>query len=125
MITPTSLLYPDAFVSPLAIDEAVHRALDEDLGRAGDIPSLATIPEATKAQAILVARQSGVIAGLPLALATLQKISPAIEMRAHAADAALPVRGEQVLTISGPARALLAAERTALNFVGRLSGVAT
>ena len=83
MITPTSLLYPDAFLSPLAIDEAVHRALDEDLGRAGDITSLATIPEATKAQAVLVARQSGVIAGLPLALATLQKLSPDIEVRAH------------------------------------------
>ncbi|MGY4408525.1 hypothetical protein ACVWW4_000261 [Bradyrhizobium sp. LB7.1] len=125
MITPTSLLYPDAFLSPLALDEAVHRALDEDLGRAGDITSLATIPEATKAQAILVARQSGVIAGLPLALATLQKLSPEIEVRAHVRDAARVARGQQVLTISGPARAILAAERTALNFVGRLSGVAT
>ena len=125
MITPTSLLYPDAFLSPLAIEEAVHRALDEDLGRAGDITSLATIPEATKAQAILVARQSGVIAGLPLAVTTLQKLSPDIEMRAHVRDAARVARGQQVLTISGPARAILTAERTALNFVGRLSGVAT
>jgi len=125
MITPTSLLYPDAFLSPLAIDEAVHRALDEDLGRAGDITSLATIPETTKAQAILVARQSGVIAGLPLALATLQKLSPDIEVRAHVRDAARIARGQHVLTITGPARAILTAERTALNFVGRLSGVAT
>ncbi|MET4218484.1 nicotinate-nucleotide pyrophosphorylase (carboxylating) [Bradyrhizobium sp. LB14.3] len=125
MIAPTSLLYPDAFLSSLAIDEAVQRALGEDLGRAGDITSLATIPEATKAQAILVARQSGVIAGLPLALATLQKFSPDIEVRAHVRDAARVARGQQVLTISGPARAILTAERTALNFVGRLSGVAT
>src|SRR4051812_12555824 len=125
MITPNSLLYPDAFLSPLAIEEAVLRALDEDLGRAGDITSLATIPEATKAQAILVARQSGVIAGLPLALATLQKLSPDIEIRAHVRDAARVARGQQVLTISGLARAVLSAERTALNFVGRLSGVAT
>src|SRR3954464_11912134 len=125
MITPLSLLYPDAFVSPLAIEEAVLRALDEDLGRAGDITSLATIPEATKAQAILVARQSGVIAGLPLALATLRRLSPDIEIRAHVRDAARVARGQQVLTISGPARAILTAERTALNFVGRLSGVAT
>src|SRR6478609_10740148 len=125
MITPASLLYPDAFLSPLAIDEAVHRALAEDLGRAGDITSLATIPEATRAQAVLVARQSGVIAGLPLALATLQKLSPDIEVRAHVRDAARVTRGQQVLTISGPARAILTAERTALNFVGRLSGVAT
>src|SRR6059058_3963001 len=125
MITPTSLLNPDAFLSPLAIDEAVHRALDEDLGRAGDITSLATIPEATRAQAILIARQSGVIAGLPLALATLQKLSLDIDVRAHVRDAAHVARGQHLLTISGPARAILTAERTALNFVGRLSGVAT
>ena len=125
MITSTSLLNPDAFLSPLAIDEAVHRALDEDLGRAGDITSLATIPEATRAQAVLVARQSGVIAGLPLALATLHKLSPNIEVQAHVRDAARVARGQHVLTISGPARAILTAERTALNFVGRLSGVAT
>src|SRR4029079_18223253 len=116
---------PDAFLSQLAINDAVHRTLDEDLGRAGDITSFATIPEATKAQAILVARQSGVIAGLPLALATLQKLSPDIEVRAHVRDAARVARGQHVLTISGPARAILTAERTALNFVGRLSGVAT
>jgi nicotinate-nucleotide pyrophosphorylase (carboxylating) len=125
MITPASLLHPDAFLSPLAIDEAVHRALDEDLGRAGDVTSLATIPEATGAQAILVARQPGVIAGLPLALATLQKLSDDIEVRAHARDGAKVKAGQRVLTITGPARAILTAERTALNFVGRLSGVAT
>ena len=52
MTTPASLLHPDAFLSPLAIDEAVRRALDEDLGRAGDITSIATIPEATQAHAV-------------------------------------------------------------------------
>ena len=124
-MTPASLLHPDAFVSPLAIDEAVHRALDEDLGRAGDVTSLATIPEATRAHAILVARQAGVIAGLPLALATLQKLSAEIEMQAHVRDGAKVEAGQRVLTISGPARAILTAERTALNFVGRLSGIAT
>lgn len=125
MLTPASLLYPDAFLSPLAIDEAVHRALDEDLGRAGDVTSLATIPEATRARAILVARQAGVIAGLPLALATLQKLSPDITVEAHVRDGAPIAAGERALTIAGPARAVLTAERTALNFVGRLSGVAT
>ena len=125
MITPTSLLHSDAFLSPLAIEAAVERALDEDLGRAGDVTSLATIPEATRAHAILIARQSGVIAGLPLALATLQKLSPDIDVRAHVRDAARVARGQHVLTISGPARAILTAERTALNFVGRLSGIAT
>src|ERR1700716_1921418 len=125
MTIPASLLNPEAFLSPLAIDEAVHRALDEDLGRAGDITSMATIPEATHAHAILIARQSGVIAGLPLAVAVFQKLSPDISIQAHFRDGGSVAAGVHVLTISGPARAVLAGERTALNFVGRLSGVAT
>ena len=122
---PASLLTPDAFLSPLAIDEAVHRALDEDLGRAGDITSIATIPETAPARAIMVARQAGVIAGLPLAVATFRKLSSDIRIEAHCRDGATVAAGVQVLTISGPARAVLAGERTALNFVGRLSGIAT
>jgi nicotinate-nucleotide pyrophosphorylase (carboxylating) len=125
MTTPSSLLNPDAFLSPLAVDEAVHRALDEDLGRAGDITSMATIPEATHARAVLIARQAGVIAGLPLAVATFQKLSPDISIQAHYRDGATVAAGVHVLAVSGPARAVLAGERTALNFVGRLSGIAT
>jgi nicotinate-nucleotide pyrophosphorylase (carboxylating) len=125
MTTPASLLSPDAFLSPLAIDEAVQRALNEDLGRAGDITSIATIPEAAQAHAIMVARQAGRIAGLPLAVATFQKLSPDINIQAHIRDGGAVASGVHVLTISGPARAVLAGERTALNFVGRLSGVAT
>jgi nicotinate-nucleotide pyrophosphorylase (carboxylating) len=125
MINPASLLQPDAFLSPLAIEEAVQRALDEDLGRAGDITSIAAIPETTPAHAIMVARQAGVIAGLPLAVATLQKLSADINIQAHVRDGAAVANGAHVLTISGPARAVLAGERTALNFVGRLSGIAT
>ncbi len=125
MTTPASLLNPDAFLSPLAIDEAVHRALDEDLGRAGDITSTATIPESTTAHAIMVARQAGRIAGLPLAVATFQKLSPGIKITAHVRDGATVAKGAHLLTFNGPARAVLTAERTALNFVGRLSGIAT
>ncbi len=125
MTTPASLLHPDAFLSPLAIDAAVRRALDEDLGRAGDITSMATIPEPTQAHAIMVARQAGVIAGLPLAVATFQTLTPDIRIEAHVRDGASVAAGLQLLTISGPARAVLTAERTALNFVGRLSGIAT
>jgi nicotinate-nucleotide pyrophosphorylase (carboxylating) len=125
MTTASSLLNPDAFLSPLAVDEAVHRALDEDLGRAGDITSMATIPEATHAHAVLIARQAGAIAGLPLAVTTFQKLSPDISIQAHYRDGATVAAGVHVLTISGPARAVLAGERTALNFVGRLSGIAT
>src|SRR5882672_8008857 len=125
MITPASLLNPEAFLSPLAVDEAVHRALEEDLGRAGDITSIATIPEQTKAHAILIARQAGVIAGLPLAVATFQKLSPDVSIEAHVRDGGAVAAGLHVLTISGPALAVLSGERTALNFVGRLSGIAT
>ena len=125
MTISASLLHPEAFLSPLAIGEAVQRALDEDLGRAGDITSIATIPETTQAHAILIARQAGVIAGLPLAVATFQKLSPHINIQAHFRDGAAVAAGLHVLTISGPARAVLAGERTALNFVGRLSGIAT
>jgi nicotinate-nucleotide pyrophosphorylase (carboxylating) len=125
MTIAASLLNPDAFLSPLAIDEAVHRALDEDLGRAGDITSMATIPETTAAHAIMVARQAGRIAGLPLAVATFRKLSPEIKITAHVRDGATIAKGAHLLTIDGPARAVLTAERTALNFVGRLCGIAT
>ncbi len=125
MTTPASLLYQDAFLSPLAIDEAVRRALEEDLGRAGDITSMATIPETAPARAVLVARQAGVLAGLPLGIATFQELSLDINIAAHYRDGASVAAGVQVLTISGPARAVLTGERTALNFIGRLSGIAT
>ncbi|HVI61271.1 MAG TPA: carboxylating nicotinate-nucleotide diphosphorylase [Bradyrhizobium sp.] len=125
MTTPASLLHPDAFLSPLAIEEATTRALDEDLGRAGDVTSIATIPESAKAHAVLVARQAGVIAGLPLAIATFRKLSADILIQAYLRDGAAVAAGVHLLTISGPARAVLAGERTALNFVGRLSGIAT
>ena len=122
---PAVLLHPEAFLSPLEIDNAVARALEEDLGRAGDVTSIATIPVATHAHAVLVARQAGVIAGLPLAVATFQRLSVDVNIQAHVHDGNAVAKGVHVLTISGPARAVLAGERTALNFVGRLSGIAT
>lgn len=125
ILDPAELLHPDAFLSPLAIDEAVVRALDEDLGRAGDVTSIATIPSAQHAHAVMVARQAGVIAGLPLAVAVFQRLSSDIAIQAHVHDGSAVAKGVHVLTISGPARAVLTGERTALNFVGRLSGVAT
>src|SRR5947199_4916663 len=125
MTMPSSLLQPDAFLSPLAIDEAVTRALAEDLGRGGDVTSIATVPEATTANAVMVARQAGVVAGLPLAVATLQKLAPDIRIEAHRRDGNAVAAGTKLLSITGAARAVLSAERTALNFVGRLSGVAS
>src|ERR1700723_4102625 len=125
MTTAASLVHPEGFLAPLAIGEAVPRPRKEALGRPGDIPAMATIPENAHAHAVLVARQSGVIAGLPLAVAVFQKLSPDISIQARFRDGGVVAAGAHVVTISGPARAVLTGERTALNFVGRLSGIAT
>ena len=120
-----SLLYPGGFISPLEIEDAVTRALAEDLGRAGDVTSIATIPEDTPARAIVVAREAGVISGLPLVAAAFQKLAPEIAIAASARDGASVATKTALMTVQGPARAVLAAERVALNLLGRLSGVAT
>jgi nicotinate-nucleotide pyrophosphorylase (carboxylating) len=121
----SSLLCPDAFLSPLEIDAAVTRALAEDLGRAGDITSTATIPEDTRARAVVAARKAGVISGLPLVAATFRKLAPDIEIAAKARDGNAVAAKTALMTVAGPARAVLAAERVALNYLGHLSGVAT
>jgi nicotinate-nucleotide pyrophosphorylase (carboxylating) len=126
MLSPTlSLLRPDAFLSPLVIEAEVMRALDEDLGGAGDITSVATVPEDAPGRADLNARQAGVIAGLPLAAAAFKRLSPTIEIAAFARDGTAIAAGARLLTISGNARAILGAERVALNFLGHLSGIST
>ncbi len=119
------LLCPDAFLSPLEIDAAVERTLAEDLGRAGDVTSIATIPADMPARAVVVARQAGVIAGLPLVAAVFRRLAPEIEI-----NAGMPGRHRgrgqaPLMRLAGPARAILAGERTALNLLGHLSGVAT
>ena len=121
----SALLCPDAFLSPLEIDFAVARALVEDLGRAGDITSIATVPEGTRGHAIVVARTAGTLAGLPLVETTLRKLDPAAAIKAHARDGDAVAAKDTLMTVECDARALLAAERTALNFVGHLSGIAT
>ena len=124
-IAMTSLLCPDAFLSPLAIEAAVLRALDEDLGRAGDITSIATVPEDTRARVVVVARRPGVISGLPFVDAAFRKLDSSTIITAHARDGDAVEARTTLMTIDGSARAALSAERTALNFLGRLSGVAT
>src|SRR6266851_459466 len=120
-----SLLCPDAFLSPLEIDAVVMRALAEDLGRAGDVTSIATIPADTPARAVVVARQAGVIAGLPLVAATFRKLAPDIAIAADRRDGVSVEAKTALMTVTGAARAVLSAERVALNLLGRLSGVAT
>jgi nicotinate-nucleotide pyrophosphorylase (carboxylating) len=120
-----SLLYPDGFISPLEIDDAVTRALAEDLGRAGDVTSIATIPVGTPSRTVLVARKAGTIAGLPLVAAALRKLSPEIAIEPHTRDGATVAAKTELMKIAGDARAVLGAERVALNFLGHLSGIAT
>jgi nicotinate-nucleotide pyrophosphorylase (carboxylating) len=120
-----SLLCPDAFLSPLEIDAVVTRALAEDLGRAGDVTSTATIPEDTRARALVIARAAGMISGLPLVAATFEKLAPGIAITANTRDGAAVATKTTLMTVEGSARAVLAAERVALNLLGRLSGVAT
>jgi nicotinate-nucleotide pyrophosphorylase (carboxylating) len=120
-----SLLCPDAFLSPLEIDDAVARALAEDLGRAGDVTSIAVVPEHAVARAAVVARQAGTVAGLPLVERTLRRLAPTIEIVPQARDGDAVAARRTLLEVEGPACAILTAERVALNFLGLLSGVAT
>jgi nicotinate-nucleotide pyrophosphorylase (carboxylating) len=120
-----SLLCPDAFISPLEIDEAVTRALAEDLGRAGDVTSITTIPEDKTAGALVIARKQGVIAGLPLVAAVFRKLAPDIALSAKVRDGAQVAAKTTLIQLEGPARAILAGERAALNLLGHLSGIAT
>ncbi len=125
MTTTASLYCPDAFISPLEIEDAVTRALAEDLGRAGDVTSVATVPEDALARAVVIARASGHLAGLPVVENVMRRLAPDAQIVAHARDGDAVSAKTNLMTITGNARAVLAAERTALNFIGHLSGVAT
>lgn len=116
---------PVAPLPTVMIEPLVRAALQEDLGRAGDLTTDAIVPADTQARARLVARQEGVLAGLDLARLAFRLMDPAIEVRAALADGARLRRGTEIAVIDGPARAMLTAERTALNFLCHLSGVAT
>jgi nicotinate-nucleotide pyrophosphorylase (carboxylating) len=107
------------------VESAVKAALDEDLGIAGDVTTNATIPQGTRCEAVIVARQSGVVAGLALAEASFRALDPEVAISREKADGDAVKEGQSLLRISGDARAVLSAERVALNFLGRLSGIAT
>ena len=110
---------------PLLVEEAVRTALKEDLGRAGDITTIATIPEEATAKAMLVARKPGVLAGLPLAEAAFRMLDATITFTAEKKDGNRFAAGATIARIMGPARPILSAERVALNFLTHLSGIAT
>ena len=111
----------------LSADEiqcAVRAALAEDIGP-GDVTTLATVPESAMASAEMVAREPLVLAGLACAEVAFSELDRALHMVPHAEDGESCATGQVLLQVTGPARAILMAERVALNFVQRLSGVAT
>ena len=98
-------------LNSILIDDAVRAALAEDLGRAGDITSQATIPVAAGAHAVIATRKTGVISGLPLAEAAFRLMDPALVFVPAVADGARVKPGDIIADIKGPARSLLSAER--------------
>ena len=112
-------------LSPVMVEEHVRSALAEDLGRAGDITSQATIAPGRTATAILNVRETGVLAGMDLARAAFRIMDADIRFEEPAVDGARLEPGQELARFTGPARAILSAERVALNFLMHLSGVAT
>jgi len=109
----------------LLIEPQVRMALEEDLGRAGDITSDLTIPAEKRVTAKFIARKPGRIAGLICAEAAFRLVDPSIAFDVSAPDGSEVAAGAILATASGPARGILTAERVALNFLGPLSGTAT
>ena len=110
---------------PLLYEPIVRRALEEDLGRAGDLTSDAVLPPGLEATAKIVARSAGRVAGLPVAVSAFRLLDPSLEIDCQAADGEDVEAGSSLATIRGAARSILSAERTALNILGRLCGIAT
>ena len=118
MIAPPPL--PDLVLEPI-----VRLALTEDLGRAGDLTTDATILPGTKIEAQIRARKPGRLAGMDAAALALKLVDPSVKLDQSITDGSALVRGDVIATLSGEARSILIAERTMLNFLGRLSGIAT
>ncbi len=104
--------------------DLIKRALEED-GAAADITTLSTVPDEQWVDGVIIARHAGVVAGLPVAAETFRALDKRVSINVLVQDGASIQAGEALARLSGPARAILSAERVALNFLGRLSGIAT
>jgi nicotinate-nucleotide pyrophosphorylase (carboxylating) len=111
---------PDVLVAPV-----VRAALAEDLGRAGDVTSQACIPAGARLSAAFASRKEGVVAGLACVRLAIAELDPHAEVRLLVQDGDRVTAGAKLAAVEADARALLSAERTALNLIGRLSGIAT
>jgi len=107
-----------------AVRRLIDLALEEDVAH-GDITTMATVPATVYADAVIQAKQRGVVAGLGIAEAVFLRVDPSLGFAAVAADGDLVEPGDRLAEVSGRARSILTAERTALNFLQQLSGVAT
>ena len=107
------------------VADIIARALNEDLADVGDITSQAVVPENAMSTAHLVARQDGVIAGIAVASSVFESVDHEIELDIQVADGDRVLAGTVVMRVTGPSRSILTAERTALNLLARMSGVAT
>jgi len=107
------------------VDKAVAEALAEDLGLGGDVTTVATVPAGTRAAGIIAARKPGTVAGVQLAEAAFKTLDPFVTFETIVGDGGKVEAGGAIAHVSGDARALLTGERTALNFLGHLSGIAT
>lgn len=114
-----------ASLPPLLYEPLIRRALEEDLGRAGDLTSDAILPADLTAEAAVVARKAGRIAGLQAATSAFHILDPTVQVELRSADGRDAAAGETLAVVRGAARSILSAERTALNLLGRLCGVAT
>jgi nicotinate-nucleotide pyrophosphorylase (carboxylating) len=113
-------------LDPAEVERVVRRALAEDLALGPDVTTLSTVAEDARATGDVVPRTSGVLAGVAVAAAVFDLVGgPEVELVLHADDGSATEPGRAVLTVSGPTRALLTGERTALNLIGHLSGVAS
>ncbi len=110
---------------PVLYEETVRRALIEDLGRAGDLTTDALVPSGLTATAQLAARSSGRIAGMEIAAHAFRSLAPEVRIAIRIADGCDAGAGETLAVVQGSARPILSAERTALNFLGHLCGIAT
>lgn len=106
------------------LEALVRQALAEDVGD-GDLTSLWTVPAANRVRAVVVAKAPLVVAGMACVEAVMAEVDPEVAVEVEAADGTLAAPGDVLVRLEGPTRSILTAERTALNFLGRLSGVAT
>ena len=110
---------------PTVIEPMVRRALDEDFGNSGDLTANLLVPASAKGKLMMRSREVGVIAGMQAAQMTYAMVDPRVKFTIKKGDGSKVKKGDIIATVEGPTRALLSAERVALNFLGRMSGIAS